>query len=345
MLAPLQGIAQALAALLVCTVWSSPAAQAQTPEAAAQPAVQCPPQWVPLSADKSRALAAQAQDRGMLWRIDHQGRSAWLYGTLHVGRAAWVHPGPTVRAALQRSDSLALEIDLRDPQHMAALGAGLRANPQAAPLPPALAARLALQHRSVCNPLAQMQALRPEAQLMVVLAQLARRQGMDPDHGIDASLAEVAQQLDKPVWSLETVQIQLREMVSDDPAEVQRSVRKGLAELEKANSGQQLVQLSQAWARGDTRRLERYPDWCDCMHSAEDRADYTRLIAARNPAMARQVAARLRMGQTPFVAVGALHLVGPQGLPALLRAEGFRVQRVPLNAVAKKSDPKPASAQ
>ena len=113
-----------------------------------------------------------------------------------------------------------------------------------------------------------------------------------------------------------------------DPAEVQRSVDSGLRQLERADAPQQLARLVQAWADGDVRQLERYPQWCNCLNTAEERADYARLIDGRNPGMARAVAEQLRAGHTLFVAVGAMHLVGPQGLPALLAAQGFDVQPV-----------------
>ena len=37
---------------------------------------------------------------------------------------------------------------------------------------------------------------------------------------------------------------------------------------------------------------------------------------------------RLHENVSVFAAVGALHMVGPQGLPTLLQAKGFKVQRV-----------------
>ena len=208
-----------------------------------------------------------------------------------------------------------------------ALTEGLRARKGAPPLPPALQQRLDRQLQAACMPEA-LAPLRPEAQLVTLLTMVGRHQGLDPQLGVDLVLAGAAHAQGKPVIGLETPETQLRELVSDDPAEVQRSVDSGLRQLERADAPQQLARLVQAWADGDVRQLERYPQWCNCLNTAEERADYARLIDGRNPGMARAVAEQLRAGHTLFVAVGAMHLVGPQGLPALLAAQGFDVQPV-----------------
>lgn len=52
------------------------------------------------------------------------------------------------------------------------------------------------------------------------------------------------------------------------------------------------------------------------------------LLAARNRAWADRVAEMLARKATPFVAVGAAHMAGPDGLPALLAARGYTVERI-----------------
>ena len=69
-------------------------------------------------------------------------------------------------------------------------------------------------------------------------------------------------------------------------------------------------------------------EWCDCLNTPEQRADQHRLIDARNLTLARRVAAIHDAGHSVFAAVGSLHLTGPQGMPALLQAQGFRIELV-----------------
>jgi uncharacterized protein len=91
----------------------------------ARPVADCPPAPTTLTPELLAAAAGQLHDRGFLWRVSKGGHSSFLYGTLHIGRKAWLAPGPLLQAALRDSTTLALELDPLDPAVGAALGEAL----------------------------------------------------------------------------------------------------------------------------------------------------------------------------------------------------------------------------
>ena len=53
-----------------------------------QTASACPPPASDsIPKDGWAAAAQRATDHGLLWRIEKDGRTSWLYGTIHVARA------------------------------------------------------------------------------------------------------------------------------------------------------------------------------------------------------------------------------------------------------------------
>jgi uncharacterized protein len=60
----------------------------------------------------------------------------------------------------------------------------------------------------------------------------------------------------------------------------------------------------------------------------EDRELRQALLIARNRAWAERIARLIARGQQPFVAVGAAHLLGKDGIPALLANQGYMVRRI-----------------
>lgn len=265
--------------------------------------------------------AAEARDRGLLWSVEKNGQRGWLYGTIHVARGPWTVPGPVVAQALRQAQRLALEIDLLDPPQLQQLQQLSAATPKAPRLAPARAARLAAQSRAACLGEA-LAGLRPELQVSGLLALAGRRQGLDPAYGIDIVLSGLFHHRGLPVLSLETPAEQMAALVGGDSAAL---VDEGLDELESGRGLQTMLRLAEAWARSDLDELAGYERWCDCLVTPAQRAQQARLVDARNRVMVRRIEARLGQGGPLFVAVGALHLTGPQGLPALLAARGYRL--------------------
>lgn len=293
---------------------------------ATEPEAGCPAPVSPPTQAEVQAMAPHMQDRGLLWRVQDGERISWLYGTLHVGKREWMLPGRTIVRSMYGADLLALELDLLNPQVMQQLIDGFKARADAPALPADLEARLALQRKRACAE--HLSAERPDAQLLGLVSQLGRKQGLMAEFGADLLLAGMAQALHKPVLGLESVQTQLQELLSDDPVEVRASVRDGLEQLEDPKSPEILQQLANIWASGNEETLENYADWCDCIKTERDRLKYARLMEGRNPGMAQGIANQLKQGKTVFAAVGALHMVGPMGLPELLRQKGYQVERV-----------------
>jgi hypothetical protein len=291
----------------------------------------CPPQASAPSQAQVQAGQREARDRGPLWRLEKDGREAWLYGTLHVGKLAWVFPGPQLTKALQASDTVALELDLGDPAVLAALARGqevLRQREAAQPVPAALRARLTALAAAACVDAPPFRALPAVLQASALAVLSARRDGLDPAYGQDAVLAALARASGKTLVSLESAEAQLALLAPADPAALAPLLRRTAEQLETGQARGVLVRLADLWAAGDLDALAQYAHWCGCVVSDEDRAELVRLNDGRNPALADAIAALHASGRRVLAAVGALHMTGPASLPALLAARGFRVERV-----------------
>lgn len=180
----------------------------------------CPPSAI-ASLGKPGAAVGQwnAADRGLLWRAERDGRTTWLYGTIHLGRAEWVRPGPTVQKALEQSDALALELDLRDPVAMQPMTQQADPAVVARLLSGERAQRLARQNEAACVPPGQTAGLQPILQVMSLAGLVARVDGLYPEFGADEALAVSARNNNKPVFALENAAAQLKALTGGSEAE------------------------------------------------------------------------------------------------------------------------------
>jgi uncharacterized protein YbaP (TraB family) len=287
----------------------------------------CPPVAVPLDADRFQAGMREAEDHGFLWRIAKDGRSSYLFGTIHAARPAWMFPGPRTTAALEASDVLALELDLLDPQVQARLVQAASARPDER-LPAPLVARLERHMAAECVDAAPWRGFAPEFQIASLAVLAARREGLDPSYAIDLVLALIARDLGKTTASLETPEAQIAALRMPTREATIEFVTSGLDELDAGRAGPLIAHMATAWTEGNLAELEAYERWCDCLNTAAERASMKRLLDDRNPLLAEAIDALHSAGRSVFAAVGSLHMIGPRGLPALLRQRGYAVEPV-----------------
>lgn len=278
------------------------------------------------TAEQVRNGMAHARDRGVLWRLERDGRVSWLYGTVHVGRADWIYPGPTVLAALVESSTVALELDITDPgvaQALTQLPPGVANQPLSA----SQRRRLQIQAAAACVPVEQLAPLHPVLQITSLAASVNRRQGLDPMWAQELILTGISRGMGKQIASLETAATQLAALLPTDPAEAQREINEGLDQMEDGRASRLLNRLVHDWEVGNLADLADYTKWCECLIDAADQAALSRLLDERNPALADGIAKLHEKGNV-FAAVGAMHMTGPLALPLLLQQQGFVVTPV-----------------
>jgi hypothetical protein len=280
----------------------------------------CPPPPVQLSAQQSRAYADKAVDRGLLWRLRRDGRTSYLFGSLHVGKVDWAYPGPALQAAWRDTEALAVELDPAD------VGPVIAQRAPGEPLPAALAKRLAAQAQAACLPAGALAGWPPVLQLATLTLLDARRDGFDASFGQEAMLMARARAEGRPLLALESAEEQLDALEPGSPAETRALIDGGLRQLEQGAVRAPLRRLGQAWASGDLPALADYPRWCRCAETPAERVWLRRLNDERNPHLAERIAALHGAGQSLLAVVGALHMSGPQALPKLLAAQGFEVE-------------------
>lgn len=265
------------------------------------------------------------QKNPALWEVtDPDGATAFLFGTIHALPDGMVWKTPAIDRAIAQSTTLVLEIvDPADENAARAAFTQLGTTPGQPPLEQ----RIDPARREVLRAALAKTGLRPAqfanledwAAALKLSFALEAKSGYDSDNGADRALLAAAGQ--RPVVGLETLQGQLG-LFDALPAREQRSLLNAV--VAESAGGDADKRLIKAWAEGDVITLDRE---AHAGMLADPRLREA-LLVARNRRWADQVAAMLDAGQRPFVAVGAAHLAGVDGLPEMLAAKGFAVKRV-----------------
>jgi uncharacterized protein len=258
------------------------------------------------------------------WHATKGNDSVFILGTIHLGDQS-LYPLPAnVMEAFTGSEALAVEADISDPQQVMPLlkkGVYLAGDDITKHLRPETLERLRHHCEEKKLGFDGMKSFKPWFLSMSLMIMDVHALGYSEALGIDLHLLKGAKALKKPIIGLEGIaaQVDMFENLDQDFF-VGLTLDPDMAE--------KTSQLIDAWKHGDTATLENLSLTEPEKQHAEMVKMNEKFIYARNDDMTTSLLGHLQERDSIFLAVGAAHLLGPRGIPALLRAEGFSVELV-----------------
>lgn len=261
-----------------------------------------------------------------MWSVSKQGHTLYLGGTVHVLSASDYPLPEQFDRAYRKADSLVFETDIDvvsgmafQQQMMAAMiyrdGRTLRTE-----LKPETFSVLSQYCASVDLPIENILPFKPAMATLIMTFYELNRLGM-AESGVDAHYHQRAKRDGKPLGQLETAQQQLEFITSMGLGQEDELILSTVRDMQELPV--MMAQLKTAWRRGDRRQLielgiapmrDEFP------------ALYDSLLLDRNRAWLPQIEAMMASPQTELVLVGALHLVGEDGLLQQLAQRGYTIQ-------------------
>jgi uncharacterized protein YbaP (TraB family) len=274
----------------------------------------------------------------LLWKVSDADNSIYLLGSFHLLKPDDYPLSADVDAAFADAESLLFEMP---PSEMESPALGLQMGQAAlrldgtlldSQLPPATARKLQDWFAANATGL-QASGMTPQALQMfepwfvglTVSVVEMTRDGLDPKLGLDRHFATAAQQAGKPVDGFETGAQQIAFLDGMDADEQVQFLDEALDESGEGAS--EVEKLHAAWRAGDAATL-----W-DGM-AADMKREYPKLYrhvnVERNDAWLPRIEQRLQAPgeDDTLVVVGALHLLGSDGLVEKLRARGYAIERI-----------------
>jgi len=263
-----------------------------------------------------------------MWRLADADSEIWILGTVHVLPPDLKWRTARIDTAFREADAIWFEAATKGhdvAREMSALVQQVGVNPPGVTLSSLLApterARLANVARSVGLESSGLESARPWLAALQLSVAMLVKQGADPDSGVESVLEAEAARLGKKVSYLETATQQMHFLADLSPEAETRFLTTTLRQIEE--DAKQADFMDELWANG---RVEELGLLLEGMIEEAGPEVADAIIHRRNAAWAERIDVMMQGNGRVFVAVGAAHLTGPRGVPALLRAKGHQVE-------------------
>jgi hypothetical protein len=277
--------------------------------------------WVAVSA----VAEPTAATKSFLWKASNRQGAIYLVGSVHMLTSDYYPLAPALDTAFKDSDLLVEEADLGEMLSSSVqfqlLSRGMLPSDQTLDkvISPATFALVSKRVDGLGLPFEALSRFKPWFLTMTLLALEWQKAGFAADLGLDKHFYDRAQAESKSVQGLETVEFQISRFDGLTMVQQERLLSQSLKDLdvEKAN----ITKVADAWKTGDVPTIERIV----LMGLKDDPVMYDRLLVERNRTWLPKLEAFFARPGRAFVVVGAAHLVGPDGLIAMLKAKGYQV--------------------
>lgn len=272
-------------------------------------------------------LAAPAAADPLLYRMSDTDNTVWLLGSVHALRASDYPLDERIESAYTKAERVVLEVDPAELQP-ARLGAlmttfGRRENGQ---LSDAFTRgefdKVREQLAALGLNAEQLQPFDPWFVGLQVFGLNLLRNGFTGADGVDRHFGNRALGDGKRTGGLETAAEQMT-LFDALPDALQKTLLLD-ALKDSGNFRAEMERLVDTWRRGDVHALEQLIE--TEFSGAPELRDA--LLADRNRNWIDDIASYLEAPGDTLVIVGALHLVGDEGVVALLESRGYDVERV-----------------
>lgn len=277
------------------------------------------------------APAVADPPRPLLWKVSDADNSIYLLGSFHLLKPSDYPLAPSTDAAFDDAEQVVFELspsDLTSPQLAQAMaGAALRGDGRTLQqsLPPETwkALKTHLQARNM-DPVAMQQYDAWFVSLLVALTEM-QVAGLSTDQGLDRHFAERTVAAGKPARGLETIDEQILLFEGMTHEQQVQSLESTLTDI--ADMRGVIDEMHRLWRAGDDAGLFAATG---AQMRDEFPALYDRMNRDRNRAWIPELRALLEESDEDdaLVVVGAMHLLGEDGVVEGLRRAGYTVERL-----------------
>jgi len=266
--------------------------------------------------------------RNFLWKISGANGSVFLVGSIHLLTKDYYPLNPALDTAFKESDMLVEEADFAEMEAPASqfklLTRGLLPANQSLDkvLSPETYAMVVKRVATLGIPIEPLKRFKPWMLAMTLVEMEWQKAGFDASLGLDRHFYDRAKTDGKQVQGLETIDYQLSLFDGMTPEQQDRMLAESLEDLDEERAN--VIKLTDAWKAGDAAAVERIM----LEDMKDDPVMYQRLLVDRNRAWLPKIDVLLTRPGRAFVVVGAAHLVGPDGLLAMLRAKGYTIAQL-----------------